>query len=272
MVMLIKAAAPEVWEQGEGFIGMCEHIARCSSICYNSTPKRGGEAVDFVSMLIKKGHGRALEFGTVYKEEEEVPKGRTWSKSNCVDGRILTTYNLRELIERRGYDLKAVEKEAETRPGYNYKRRVTFHYPALSRAIADEFRTHTELSTMMRSTRYVSAEGEGGLAVVEPDWYGTATPQKQSHFMRAMEAAQDHYSMLLEMGLKRQEARDVLPLAVATEMVQCGFGEAWDNFLQLRCSKAAHPDARALAFRVNRGLVDYSVRLLNEVCDADGGE
>lgn len=270
--MLIKAAAPEVWEQGEGFIGMCEHISRCAAICYNSTPKRGGEAVDFVSMLIRKGHGRALEFGTVFKEEEEVPKGRTWSKSNCVDGRILTTYNLRELIERRGYDLKAVEKGAETRPDYNYKRRVTFHYPALSRAIADEFRTHTELSTMMRSTRYVSAEAEGGLVVVGPDWYGTATPQKQSHFMRAMEAAQDHYSMLLKMGLKRQEARDVLPLAVATEMVQCGFGEAWDNFLQLRCSKAAHPDARALAIQVNRGWVDYSTRIFNEMCDAGGGE
>jgi hypothetical protein len=65
IVELIEAARPEIWEQGEGFVGMCEHIARCAAICYDSEPKKGGEAVDFVKMLMRKGHGRALEFGTI---------------------------------------------------------------------------------------------------------------------------------------------------------------------------------------------------------------
>jgi len=57
---LIPAAKPELWKQEKGFIGMCEHIARCAAICYDSKPKTGGKAVDFVNRLIKMGHGRAL--------------------------------------------------------------------------------------------------------------------------------------------------------------------------------------------------------------------
>ena len=42
-------------------------------------------------------------------------------------------------------------------------------------------------------------------------------------------------------------ARMILPNATKTELVMTGFASDWEHFLELRCSQAAHPDARYLA-------------------------
>ena len=46
---------------------------------------------------------------------------------------------------------------------------------------------------------------------------------------------------------KPQQARQVLPNATKTELVMTGFESDWEHFFELRCSGAAHPDARKLA-------------------------
>ncbi len=262
---IVKPVTPEIWEQRGGFVGMCEHVARCAAICYNSEIKTGDDAVKFVDMLVRKGHGRALEFGTVYTVSPELPKGRTWADWNEQDGMFYITYNLRELIER-GASLDDIAQNAKFLFSPDelkgmFRLRTTFHYPALSRGIADEFRTHTGLSTMMRSTRYVSATEEDGITVIEPSWLCQANGTQRAEFFRAMDAASVAYANLTRLGMKRQQAREVLPLAVKTEMVQCGFAPAWDNFLRLRTAKDAHPDARAVAIEMNKIYIDYKTAL-----------
>jgi thymidylate synthase (FAD) len=42
-------------------------------------------------------------------------------------------------------------------------------------------------------------------------------------------------------------ARMILPNATKTELVMTGFESDWKHFFELRCSGAAHPDARYLA-------------------------
>ena len=42
-------------------------------------------------------------------------------------------------------------------------------------------------------------------------------------------------------------ARMILPNATKTELVMTGFESDWEFFFKLRCSPAAHPDARYLA-------------------------
>ena len=59
--------------------------------------------------------------------------------------------------------------------------------------------------------------------------------------------AESSYFILLNKGWKPEEARDVLPNATKTELVMTGFESDWENFFELRCSKAAHPDAQKLA-------------------------
>lgn len=64
------------------------------------------------------------------------------------------------------------------------------------------------------------------------------------------------YKSLLDMGYKPQEARVVLPNATKTELVMTGFESDWENFFELRCSKAAHPDAQKLANELKELLIN----------------
>ncbi len=263
-MLLIPAERPELWTQGKGFIGMCEHIARCAAICYNSTPKTGGEAVDFVNRLIKMNHGRALEFGTFRAnatklgatELENLCRGdyRYYDMTLNGGGWSIVT-NLRALIEN-GFQLgqigKWLDKVAADGIEGDCEPRVTIHYPAISRAIADEFRTHTTLSTLMRSTRYVNAAVEGDVVFIEPLWFSRVDEYQKEDFKKSLFIFDCFYNAAIGNGLKRQEARDYLPLCVKTEMVQCGSLKAWSNLIRLRTAKDAHPDAQWMAEKIQR--------------------
>ena len=59
-----------------------------------------------------------------------------------------------------------------------------------------------------------------------------------------------HYFKLLELGWTPQQARQVLPNALKTELVMTGFVSDWSHFFDLRAkgtTGAPHPDVRALA-------------------------
>lgn len=245
---IIEMQAPEIWEQKPGFVGMCEHIARCAAVCYDSVPKEGGAAVDFVKSLDKRGHGRPLEFGYLWCVTYGEIQQRTW---NGISGDDALT-NVRELL-KSGFGWDFIESSADENGQFFMP--VTIHYPALSRGIADELRTHITLSSLMRSTRYVDASRGGEVEFVKPYWYGDG--HTDAAFDEACETAEEDYRLLLSLGRKRQEAREVLPLCVKTELVQCGFRDAWTNLVKQRDSDAAHPDARWLAQKV-RALLDLS--------------
>lgn len=65
--------------------------------------------------------------------------------------------------------------------------------------------------------------------------------------MNAYQDAQRHYMNLLELGWKPQQARRVLPLGTATELIHTAFVSDWWHFFSLRDDAAAHPQARELA-------------------------
>ena len=66
-----------------------------------------------------------------------------------------------------------------------------------------------------------------------------------------MEEAQEIYIALLDQGYVAQEARQVLPLALKTEIVVTGFESDWEHFFSLRSPKygaqGVHPDMAKLA-------------------------
>ncbi len=271
---LIYPQEPEVWFQKPGFDGMCDHVARCAAICYNSEPKTGEEAERFVRRLIKMGHGRALEFGTVYLDydhdlnpdyDKYIKSGNRDVKVKVTDdGKAYITLNLRtwmngERTTERLDLLKGFWTERTEHP-----LRATIHYPCISRAIADEFRTHTTLSTLMQSTRYVNKDEKNGVRFVMPYWASELEKcgGDISILKDALGKVDEAYKSLIESGRLRQEARDILPLCVSTEMVQCGYvdyeDEGWPNFLRLRTAKDAHPDAQWTAKEVKLWLeIDF---------------
>lgn len=67
-------------------------------------------------------------------------------------------------------------------------------------------------------------------------------------FLYALENAEKSYFRLLKEEWKPQQARQVLPNALKTELVMTGFVSDWKHFFSLRDDKDhAHPDAYALA-------------------------
>ena len=97
---LIKPSA-EIWEQGNTIEDIWKHIARCTRVCYQSTPKNDGETdEEFVKRVIlrpdsstgelnfDKIHGAVLEHGTIYLE--------IYCYNRCEDDNYYKIINYRE--------------------------------------------------------------------------------------------------------------------------------------------------------------------------------
>lgn len=69
-------------------------------------------------------------------------------------------------------------------------------------------------------------------------------------FLYSLFDAEAYYFGLLDEGWKPQQARQVLPNALKTEIMMCGFESDWEHFFDLRLGAAAHPSARELAMMI----------------------
>ena len=68
----------------------------------------------------------------------------------------------------------------------------------------------------------------------------------QCEFLTALELSETYYNNLLNDGWKPQQAREVLPNALKTEIVVMANLREWRHIFKLRCDKAAHPQMVAL--------------------------
>ncbi len=66
-------------------------------------------------------------------------------------------------------------------------------------------------------------------------------------WQEAMNAAEQAYFKMLDLGATPQEARSVLPNSLKTEIVVTMNLRAWRHFFTLRLDKAAHPQMREVA-------------------------
>lgn len=138
-----------------------------------------------------------------------------------------------------------------------------------------EFRTHVGLSHLAESTRYCNYSKDkfnNEVTFVIQDWmenvregsfddslgrdsYWFATDGKGNLSLNEREScivgAWNHCESLYLSGLKYrltpQQARSVLPLGVKSELISCGFEDAWSNFFYRRDARDAHPMAQEIA-------------------------
>ena len=183
-----------------------------------------------------------------------------WIKGNLRYDEVYVTTNYRYYL----YILKLfpfVNKYFTDEDNKYYPKRYTVHF-ITSRGIMDEFRTHICLSHLAESTRYCNYSKDkfdNQVTFVIPNWCKSlveGAEQKYSpfeinedevEFMDALQNAQNSYLSLLKFGWTPQQARDVLPLSVKSELISCGFTDAWENFFYRRCAKDAHPMAKEIA-------------------------
>lgn len=264
----------EILEQTDYSLkGIKQFIERCGRVCYKSEDKITDDSYEkFVNMLINKDHARPLEFGTVHllipnSDFKEVYTSLAeigldncdWLQYCYYQGAYYVTTNYRYYLDIIK-SAPAIQKYfSETYSKY-YPKRYTVHF-ITNRAIMDEFRTHVTLSHLAESTRYCNySKGKfnNELTFIIPNWVNTHCPNKEQEgpsvpdmeWSSAMLNAETSYMNLLKMGWTPQQARDVLPLSVKSELISCGFGSAWVNFFYRRCAKDAHPMAREIAIHL----------------------
>jgi thymidylate synthase (FAD) len=83
----------------------------------------------------------------------------------------------------------------------------------------------------------------------------------------AFTESETYYGELLNHGWQPQQAREVLPNGVKTEIVICGNLEQWRHFFFLRCDKFAHLEMRAWTIPLYNELREQSPQLWGDIAD-----
>jgi len=113
-----------------------------------------------------------------------------------------------------------------------------------NRGVTHEIVRHRLSSFAQESTRYVRYDGL--MEVIKPVWFEDSTPEQQGSWFKAMEDAETWYHDLLLSGWRPEQAREVLPNSLKTEIVWKANIREWRHIFSLRCAKTAHPQMRAL--------------------------
>ena len=272
---LIKQSFEFINQTDFSLVGIKKHIERCARVSYKSENKITDTSYEkFVNMLESKGHDRPLEFGTVHLKMM-LPDFQTfihsvltigmfnniWIKHAYKGDVIYITTNYRYYLDIIKYFPNVKEYFIEEDNEY-YPKRYTVHF-ITSRGIMDEFRTHVGLSHLAESSRYCSYDKNrfgNELTFIIPNWIPNKEQEGPSvasiEWSTAMLDAEASYMNLIKMGCTAQEAREVLPLAVKSELISCGFEDAWKNFFYRRCAKDAHPMAQEIAKPMHKEFIE----------------
>lgn len=202
--------------------------------------------------------------------------------NDTIEGICITT-NLRVIIENDWLDdLKFIANDIS-----NHVKRYTFSF-ITNLGVSRELNRHRCHSISEESTRYCNYSKDkfgNGITFIIPEWLdleecniddtdkdfihlpnqyrfdgtlanlvnGDKNLTVEGEWLAANVRAQIHYLNLLKKGWKPQQAREVLPLSLKTQVVHTAFEDDWKDFIALRSdgiSGAPHPNIKVLADKV----------------------
>lgn len=244
----------------------------------------------FVQRMIDSDHSRTLEMGTVHlKMSRPIFASFMWGLllSNDLSTQWFQWNNEKEytyITTNYRYFLRLKEHFDEsdfmftnyftTENNELFPKRHTIHF-ITDRGTMDSFRTHIGMSSLAESTRYCRYANDkfgNELTYIIPNWIDIPESEYQfigslwcddkevplfeksnpiiNNYLFGLQKAEAVYMILLQQGWKAEQARQILPLSVKSELVLCGFDDCWDNFLYRRNDVHAHPMAHELAEKV----------------------
>ena len=258
------------------------------------------------NVIIARGHTAMLEHGTVYlripdksidgqyvypakgkyiAQKYSIARPRLEGIPNNEYSVFYVTTNYRVLLQNGLLE----DLQYLCEPTEYHVRRVTVRF-ICDIGVAREFCRHRLFSFAQESTRYCNyskAKFGKELNCIIPCWYknmfegnsynielchtydltiSEGLSRTEAAWIQAMCEAESAYFGLLTEGEPAQQARNVLPLALKTELIMTGTVEQWIEFLKLRCANDAHPQARELAIELrDRLLLDNYIDI-----DAEG--
>ena len=134
---------------------------------------------------------------------------------------------------------------------------ATFLLDGVSRALTHQLVRHRLLSFSQESQRYVSLD-KGGWYPIVPSAIASKTQARQivDETWRAIERG---YEQLRELGIRKEDARYLLPNATSTTIMVSGSIAAWRDVFGQRCAPDAQWEIRDVANAMKSMLIDLGV-------------
>ena len=234
-----------------------------------------GATLEFGTVYLKVPKYKIYRDGAFQFNEPTYYTRNLYYKTYCNNDYLYITTNYRYIIENKLEHWLQFLCE----PTEYHEKRICVKF-ICDRGILAEFTRHRKFSFMAESTRYCNyskgkfnneltfiippfadaVEGSyiSGYDVLSDDLkkpYGKGT--LGGYFYESLRKAEESYMELvthqgidpnIKVRLKPEQARNILPLALKTELYMCGFVEDWEHFFELRDDKQhAHPQAYELA-------------------------
>lgn len=248
----------KIYDQPTDVDSILETIEIAGRTCYKSEDKITPlSAKQFYDKMVGYNHGAMLEHGTVYlivpnNDDKTMSKlfglNNIWTRNNAIienDNEIkyYVTTNMRVLKENNILDVLKYQSPYTDK----HHKRITVKF-ILDRGISHEFVRHRVFSFAQESTRYCNYSKDkfnNEITFIEPLWLSESDGYDE--YIKSLEDSEKAYFALLNKGWKPQQARNVLPTSLKTELVMTGFRDDWDHFFKLRAANSAHPQAKELA-------------------------
>ena len=232
-----------------------KRIELCGRVCYKSEDRiTEDSAKRFVESLIKRGHTSVLEHARVvitqgeYKRLLEAARFRAaphirgaLARVSYHDQTLTPAINIRDFIKSCGKLKDAVKRDMSD----DY---MTVRFTC-DRAIANELVRHRVFSFSQESTRYVNYAGRemGFIRPLPFPWAEYEDNMRYALWWNTCLIAAEQYQSLIDgYGCTPQEARNVLPLSLKTELIMTGTYNQWHDMLKLRLDTQSHPQMRYL--------------------------
>lgn len=128
---------------------------------------------------------------------------------------------------------------------------AVFNVSGISRVCSHQFVRSKHLDFLQRSQRYCK---ELDTEFVSPE---SKTPDIACLYYEAYDTAMSYYEQLIEAGVKKEDARFVLPEATHTELNVSGNLQSWMDFLRLRSDKHAQWEIREVTRLIGEELYKH---------------
>ena len=141
---------------------------------------------------------------------------------------------------------------------------ATFEISGISRACSHQLVRHRLASYSQESQRYVDMSDPQ--FVVPPDI--AANPRAMEIWEGVVDELKAAYRELRELGIRKEDARFLLPNATATRIVMSANFREWRHIIRLRTNPAAQWEIRELANRVLDILYQVAPSVFQDLMDS----
>lgn len=138
---------------------------------------------------------------------------------------------------------------------------ATFLVEDISRICSHQFVRSKHLDFLQRSQRYCN---EGEVKIILPP---SIKGENKTIFETVYAELTQVYKDLIAKGVKKEDARFILPQGTTTELLVVGNFQAWYDFIKLRSGKEVQWEIRAVAHDINRQLHSIAPNIFVELVD-----